>query len=88
MGELTARNLVGCGLGVVFVSNRSFDRAQRLVEQFNGQAISFHNFLFWHRYGYIYGGTLLYCNGSPARELMENRGGGSLYFSILPYLEM
>ncbi len=41
MSELTARHLVANGVTGVIVSNRSFDRATALAEQFNGRAVKF-----------------------------------------------
>lgn len=41
MSELTAKHLVASGVSGVIVSNRSFDRAQSLAEQFDGRAVKF-----------------------------------------------
>ncbi|CAM5217860.1 Glutamyl-tRNA reductase OS=Ureibacillus acetophenoni OX=614649 GN=hemA PE=3 SV=1 [Ureibacillus acetophenoni] len=40
MGELAAQNLAGSGVGKVTVINRTFEKAQKLAEKFNGQAKS------------------------------------------------
>lgn len=39
MCELAARHLVAHGAGTIFVANRTHERAQKLAEKFNGQAI-------------------------------------------------
>ena len=39
MSELTLKSLVGHGVGRVLVANRSIDKAQRLAEQYDGEAI-------------------------------------------------
>ncbi|MBI4355856.1 MAG: glutamyl-tRNA reductase [Candidatus Omnitrophica bacterium] len=41
MGELTLRHLVKCGAESILVSNRSYDRAVALAEQWGGQAMTF-----------------------------------------------
>jgi len=41
MTELAARHLLAHGAGSIFVANRTYDRAIRLAEMFNGQAIEF-----------------------------------------------
>jgi glutamyl-tRNA reductase len=41
MSELTAKHLVANGVNSVVVSNRSFERAQLLAEQFEGRAVRF-----------------------------------------------
>jgi len=41
MAEATARNLVSAGATLVFVANRTFDRAQALAREFGGQAVRF-----------------------------------------------
>src|SRR5512143_1384751 len=41
MSELAARHLLAHGAGSIFVANRTYDRAIRLAQQFNGQAIEF-----------------------------------------------
>ncbi|BAF59152.1 MAG: glutamyl-tRNA reductase [Pelotomaculum sp.] len=41
MSELTARHLVANGVSSVIVSNRSFERAVALAEQFRGRAVRF-----------------------------------------------
>ncbi|MBP2641182.1 MAG: hemA 1 [Firmicutes bacterium] len=45
MGELTARHLVANGVKTVFVSNRNYDRAVRLAENFKGVAVPFDRFM-------------------------------------------
>lgn len=45
MAELAARHLVADGIGTIFVSNRSFDRARELAKQFKGRAIPYSGFL-------------------------------------------
>jgi glutamyl-tRNA reductase len=42
IGELTVRNMVEGGVGHVFVTNRTFDRAVRLADAFRGAPIMFH----------------------------------------------
>jgi glutamyl-tRNA reductase len=41
MSELAARHLLAHGADSIFVANRTYDRAIRLAQQFNGQAIEF-----------------------------------------------
>jgi len=41
MSELAARHLLAHGAGSLFVANRTYDRAIRLAQKFNGQAIEF-----------------------------------------------
>jgi glutamyl-tRNA reductase len=41
MTELAARHLLAHGAGSIFVSNRTYDRAQQLAAKFNGEAIHF-----------------------------------------------
>jgi glutamyl-tRNA reductase len=41
MSELAARHLLAHGAASIFVANRTYDRAVRLAEKFNGQAIVF-----------------------------------------------
>ena len=42
IGELTVRNMLDGGVGHVFVSNRTFERAVRLAEIFKGTPVMFH----------------------------------------------
>jgi len=41
MTELAARHLLAHGAGSIFVANRTYDKAIRLAQKFNGQAIEF-----------------------------------------------
>jgi glutamyl-tRNA reductase len=41
MSELAARHLLAHGCEAIFVANRTYDRAIRLAQKFNGQAIEF-----------------------------------------------
>ncbi|HEX8814056.1 MAG TPA: glutamyl-tRNA reductase [Terriglobales bacterium] len=41
MTELAARHLLAHGAGAIFVANRTYDRAIRLAQKFDGQAIEF-----------------------------------------------
>jgi glutamyl-tRNA reductase len=41
MSELAARHLIAHGAGTIFVANRTYERAQELAQQFDGQAILF-----------------------------------------------
>ena len=41
MSELAARHLMAHGAASIFVANRTYDRAIRLAQKFNGQAIEF-----------------------------------------------
>ena len=45
MGELTAKHLVQSGVKTVIVSNRRFERAAELAEQFDGIAVPFESFM-------------------------------------------
>lgn len=45
MGELTARHLVKAGASSIFVSNRSFLRAEALANKLHGQAVTFDHLL-------------------------------------------
>jgi glutamyl-tRNA reductase len=45
MGELTVRNLVSHGVKRVYVSNRTFEKAVRLAETFNGIPVMFYELL-------------------------------------------
>jgi len=42
MSELAARHLLAHGAASLFVANRTYDRAIRLAQKFEGQAIEFH----------------------------------------------
>ena len=42
MSELAARHLLAHGAASIFVANRTYDRAIRMANEFNGQAIEFH----------------------------------------------
>lgn len=44
MCELAARHFVNNGVAKVLVTNRTFARAEKLAEEFNGTAVSFDNF--------------------------------------------
>lgn len=44
MCELAARHFVNNGVSQVLVTNRTFARAEKLAEEFNGTAVSFENF--------------------------------------------
>ncbi|HEX9117350.1 MAG TPA: glutamyl-tRNA reductase [Anaerolineae bacterium] len=41
MSELAARHLLAHGAGTIFVANRTYDRAVKLAEKFQGEVISF-----------------------------------------------
>ena len=41
MSELAARHLIAHGAGTIFVANRTYERAQKLASEFEGQAILF-----------------------------------------------
>ena len=41
MSELAARHLIAHGAGTIFVANRTFERAEKLAKEFEGQAILF-----------------------------------------------
>ena len=45
MGELTAKHLVQSGVKTVIVSNRRYERAAELAEQFDGIAVPFESFM-------------------------------------------
>jgi len=47
MSELTVKHLIANGIAGVIVSNRSFDRAQQLAEQFGGRAVRFDDLYRW-----------------------------------------
>ncbi len=44
MSELTAKHLLASGIGVVFVANRTFDRATALASRLGGRAIQYDEF--------------------------------------------
>ncbi len=44
MCELAAKHFVNNGVSKVFVTNRTFNRAEKLAEEFNGVAVNFDNF--------------------------------------------
>ncbi len=44
MSELAARHLLAHGCASIFVANRTYDRAIRLAQKFNGQAVEFSRF--------------------------------------------
>ncbi|SDZ99514.1 glutamyl-tRNA reductase [Desulfuromusa kysingii] len=44
MCELAAKHFINNGVSNVLVTNRTFSRAERLAEEFNGTAVSFENF--------------------------------------------
>ncbi len=44
MCELAAKHFINNGVSKVLVTNRTFSRAERLAEEFNGTAVSFENF--------------------------------------------
>ena len=39
MGELTARQLLGGGMGTLMVANRTFDRAVEVARELGGTAV-------------------------------------------------
>lgn len=41
MSELAARHLIAHGAGTIFVANRTYERAEKLAKEFEGQAILF-----------------------------------------------
>ncbi|HQB39933.1 MAG TPA: glutamyl-tRNA reductase, partial [Deltaproteobacteria bacterium] len=47
MCELAAKHFIGCGAERIMVANRTFERAERLAEEFCGQAVPFER-LFEH----------------------------------------
>jgi glutamyl-tRNA reductase len=44
MSELTAKNLVGCGVKSVLVTNRTYQKAEQLAEKFQGRAVPWEDF--------------------------------------------
>jgi len=44
MAELAARHIIGNGVRNVYVTNRTYERAKELAEEFNGKAIPFSEF--------------------------------------------
>ncbi|MDE7169471.1 MAG: glutamyl-tRNA reductase, partial [Mucispirillum sp.] len=44
MCELAARHLVGSSIGGIIVTNRTFEKAVKLAEEFNGDAVTFDRF--------------------------------------------
>ena len=44
MCELAARHLVGSNIGSIMVTNRTFEKAVKLAEEFNGDAVTFDRF--------------------------------------------
>ncbi len=45
MCELAARHLVGSNIGSIIVTNRTFEKAVKLAEEFSGDAVSFDRFV-------------------------------------------
>jgi len=47
MSELTAKSLVRAGVSSIIVSNRTFERAQEIAEEFDGEAVPFDEIASW-----------------------------------------
>lgn len=45
MCELAVRHLTGSNIGGIIVTNRTYEKALRLADEFNGEAVSFDNFV-------------------------------------------
>ena len=63
MSELTATHLQAKGVKTIFVSNRTFTKAEALAKKFNGQAIKLDHYVEEAEHvdhHYIDGGTALY----------------------------
>lgn len=79
MSELTAVHLQAKGVKTIFVSNRTFSRAEELAERFGGEAVQFDKFTDLAKEADI----LITSTGAPhyiievpeARKIMEARGG-------------
>lgn len=69
MSELTAKHLVANGVSSVLVSNRSFDRAQVLAEEFGGKAVKFD-----HLFEYMKSADIVIsCTASPKYIVNKNQ---------------
>lgn len=69
MSELTVQHLVANGVSSVLVSNRSFERARILAEQFGGKAVKFDSLLSYMEKADI----VISCTASPKYILSENQ---------------
>ncbi|MDW7674370.1 MAG: glutamyl-tRNA reductase [Bacillota bacterium] len=69
MSELTAKHLVANGVSSVLVSNRSYERAKLLAEQFGGKAIKF-DLLFDHLHD---ADIVISCTASPKYILSKEQ---------------
>lgn len=82
MSELTATHLAAKGVTSIFVSNRTYTKAQELAHRFHGQAVAFDNFATEAQSADI----LITSTGAPhyiirpelAQTIMENRQGRPL----------
>lgn len=82
MSELTARHLQAKGVTSMFVSNRTFQKAEELAKQFQGKAVGFSEFVKEAKTADI----LITSTGAPhyiiereeAEEIMDSRGGKPL----------
>jgi glutamyl-tRNA reductase len=45
MAELAARHLINSGVSDVYITNRTYERAEELAEEFDGKVIPFENFI-------------------------------------------
>jgi len=73
MSELTAKHLVANGVSGVIVSNRSFERALCLAEQFNGQAVKFDDL-----YKYLNTADIVISCTSASHYVVRSEGVGTV----------
>lgn len=84
MGELTLKHLIARGVSTVLVSNRSFERAERLAAEYGGEAIRY-DLLFEHleRSDIVISctsATHFVVSAEKVRQTMLKRNRGPLFF--------
>ena len=84
MCELAAKHFMNCGAKGVMVTNRTFERAERLAEEFKGEAVPFESFLQqMHRADIVLSSTgAPHCIIGPkdVQEILKRRKFKSMFF--------
>lgn len=84
MCELAAKHFMNCGAKGVMVTNRTFERAERLAAEFNGEAVPFESFLRQlHRADIVLSSTgAPHCIIGPkdVQEILKRRKFKSMFF--------